>query len=155
MTNTCTDSDPEAGLSPVQPRLARHDSESVLLQLIVADSPGLMTAGTTDINTVGADTTPTVTLAESSPPAPVQAMEKLFSVLVSGPIDSVPDRGFTPDQSPEAVHAEASVALQRKVTFLPTGTVDTLVVKVTTGTATTAKRTELRTVPATPRQESE
>jgi hypothetical protein len=114
-----------------------------------------MTEGTTDIATVGADTTPTVTLAESSPPAPAQKMEKLFSVLVSGPIDSVPERGLAPDQSPEAVQAVASVALQRNVTFLPTGTDDTLVVNVTTGTATTESRTELRTVPATPRHDSE
>lgn len=107
------------------------------------------------MDTVGAETTATAMFAESSPPAPVQVIANLFSVLVKGPTDSLPARDFGPLQPPEATHADASAAFHRSVTFLPMGTEAALAVKVTTGTGTTLRRTDSRMVPATPRHASE
>jgi len=56
-----------------------------------------------------------VTASEVVPPAPVQTRIKVFCE-VRFPVNSEPDKGLLPDQSPEAVQLVAFEEVQERVT---------------------------------------
>jgi hypothetical protein len=78
----------------------------------------------------------------------------LYEASVSGPTDSEPDFALVPLHAPLAVHDDASLLLQRRVTFFPASTAVGVAVSVTSGSGDTITTADFRTVPATPRQDS-
>jgi len=101
---------PEVALVPDQPPEAMHDVALVEDQVRVADPPLLTDSGLAVRDTVGAGVAVTVTVADAFcvPPAPVQDRLNVL-VLVSAPVEPLPDVALAPDQPPEAAHDVAFV----------------------------------------------
>jgi hypothetical protein len=113
---------PEVFSAPLQPPDAAHVVASVALQVSVAASPATTVVGLAlSVTTGGGALTVTVTLAEPSPPGPVQASE-YFVVVSRTPVENVPDTACAPVQPPVAVQVVAPAALHVSTAPLPLAT---------------------------------
>ena len=152
---------PEVVLTPDQPPLAVHAVASVDDQFNVVGLPLVTLVGFAERVTVGpGGVTVTVAVALWVPPAPVQ--ERLNTLLlVSAPVDSLPEVDFAPDQAPVATQDVAFVEFQLSVEGVPLVTVSGLAVSETVGTGggggvpATVTWTVALTDPAKPVQVSE
>lgn len=103
---------PDVGLDPDQAPEATQEVALVDDQVNTDEVPVLTVAGLALMETVGVGgggvvpATVTPVVRETLPPRPVHVKEKLL-VVVSGPVDSLPEFAFAPDQLPEATHAVA------------------------------------------------
>ena len=113
------DSLPEVAFAPDQPPEAVQDVAFVEDHVRVDDPPLVTERGLAARETVG----PTVTVADALcvPPAPVQERLKVL-VLVSPPVDALPEVGRVPDHAPEAVQDVALVEDQVSVDDPPLAT---------------------------------
>jgi len=147
---------PEVALVPDQPPDAVHDAAFVEDQVRVDESPLFTESGLAVRETVGAGVAVTVTVAEAFcvPPAPVQDRLNVL-VLVSAPVDALPDVALAPDQAPEPVHDVAFVEDHVRVDDPPLATdcglalIDT----VGAGVAVTVTVADALCVPPAPVQE--
>jgi len=132
------------GWFPVVDFVPDHAPDAVQLVAFVDDhaiselSPDAMVVGLALNETVGAGggggvpCTDTMAVSEALPPVPVHASEKLL-VVVSAPVDMLPDVSRLPDHAPDAVHDVASVVDQLNVEALPWLTDCGLAFSVTVG----------------------
>jgi hypothetical protein len=147
---------PEVALVPDQPPEAMHDVALVEDQVRVADPPLLTDSGLAVRDTVGAGVAVTVTVADAFcvPPAPVQDRLNVL-VLVSAPVEPLPDVALAPDQPPEAAHDVAFVEDHVSVDDPPLATDCGLAVRDTVGAgvAVTVTVADALCVPPGPVQE--
>lgn len=94
----------------------------------------------------------TFTLDELDPFAPLQVRVKVFSILLSGPVEAEPERPRSPDQSPLATHPLASCADQRNDDAAPSATSAGEAEKLIVGGGVTSSTTESRIEPPPPLQ---
>ena len=109
---------------PDQSPLATHDVALVVVQLSVDAPPWTMADGVAVSDTVGAGVagdTVTLTLRVVVPPAPVQESANVVDCK-SADVVCEPDVALAPLHPPEAVHADALVAVQDSVDVPPCAT---------------------------------
>jgi hypothetical protein len=146
---------PEIVLVPVHAPEATQDVASVEDQLRVEDAPLVTDTGLAVSDTVGAGGM-TVTVADAlpDPPGPVQARVNV-PVLVSAPLDWLPEVVLVPVHAPEATQDVASVDDQVRAEELPLATDVGLAVRDTVGTGgVTVTVAEALPVPPAPVQAS-
>jgi len=147
---------PEVALVPDQPPDAVHDVAFVEDHVRVEEVPLFTESGLAVRETVGAGVAVTVTVADAFcvPPAPVQDRLNVL-VLVSAPVDALPDVALAPDQPPEAVHDVAFVEDHVRVDDPPLGTESglALIETVGAGVAVTVTVADALCVPPAPVQE--
>ena len=114
------DWEPLMALLPDQPPEAVQAVALLETQLKVELPPLATVLGLALMLTVALGAALTVTVADwaALPPLPVQLSVKV-ELVVSAPVDWVPDTAFVPDQAPEAVQEVAFVAVQFNVALLP------------------------------------
>jgi len=114
---------PDVALAPDQPPDAVHDVALVEDHVRVEDPPLATDCGFAPIETVGAGVAVTVTVVEALcvPPAPVQERLNVL-LLVSAPVDALPEVDRAPDQAPDAVQDVALVEDQVSVDEPPLAT---------------------------------
>jgi hypothetical protein len=129
---------PEMALLPDQLPEAVQDAASVEDQVIVDDPPLATDVGFAEIDTVGTGggggVPVTLTWAEALalPSGPLQVSEKLLLVL-SGPVDWLPEVALLPDHAPAAEHDVAFVELHVSVETPPLATEIGLAARDTVG----------------------
>jgi hypothetical protein len=138
-------------LVPDQPPLAVQLVALVLDQFSVELAPLAIEVGVAVRLTVGPVTTVTVAEACVLPPVPVQF--KVYVVLlVSTPVDWLPEVAFVPDQPSLAVQLVALVLDQAKVELAPLATDVGVAVNVTVGAGITVTVAETWVLPPAPVQ---
>jgi len=147
---------PEIDLIPDHPPEAVHDVAFVEDHVRVDEPPLFRENGLAVRDTVGAGVAVTVTVVDAFcvPPGPVQERLKVL-VLVSAPVDALPEAALAPDQPTEAVHEVAFVEDHVRVDDPPLATDCGLAVRDTVGAgvAVTVTVADALCVPPGPVQE--